>query len=204
VDCPPAEAEGIREKRHIWPAGRNLMTHALHPQSNSRYFYHLKIIGGIALVIGGLSFATLILLLTSISGSTGTTYWNIVQSGSVTHQSLGTGMALAGLFLTGGAAVITWLISLYASFRIAGPLFRISRNLEILAGSGAATLTPIRKKDQLQAEMQQLAQSARVLQDHYSEMEAAADNALALIDSGGHGLGQSLARLRELERRVRL
>lgn len=181
------------------------MTKALHPQSGGgRFFYHLKIIGGVALVIGSLSFATLMLLLTSISSSTGGTYWNIVQSGSVTHQSLGPGMALAGLFLVGAAAVITWLISLYASFRIAGPLFRISRNLEILTESGAATLTSIRRKDRLQTEMQQLMQSARLLQDHYRELEAATDNALALIDSGGHDLGQSFARLRELERRVRL
>lgn len=171
---------------------------------NCRLFYHLKIIGIVALAVGGLSFAALLLLLAFISDNSGSAYWEIVKSGSITRQSLGPGMLLAGLFLVSAAAAITWLISLYASFRIAGPLFRFSRNMEILIESGAVTLTPIRKDDQLQEEARQFAQSVDLLQGHYREIGAAADNALALIDSGGRGLAQSLAKLRELDRRVQL
>lgn len=171
---------------------------------NSQLNYHLKVTGTVALVVGGLSFATLLLLLAFISEKAGATYWDVVRSGSITHQSLGPGMLLAGLFLVGAAAVITWLISLYASFRIAGPLFRISRNIEVLIETGTATPTPIRKKDQLQKEMQQLVQGAEALQNHYREMKAATDNALALIDSGQHNLTPAIEKLRELERRVRL
>lgn len=171
---------------------------------NSRLFYYLEIIGTVALVVAGLSLATLLLLLFFISDNSGAAYWDIVKSGSITRLSLGPGMLLAGLFLVSAAAAITWLISLYASFRIAGPLFRFSRNMEILIESGAVTLTPIRKKDQLQEEARQFVQSVDLLQGHYREIGAAADNALALLDSGGHGLAQSLAKLRELERRVQL
>lgn len=170
----------------------------------SRLNYHLKITGTVALVVGGLSFATLLLLLAFISDNAGTTYWDVVRSGSVTHQFLGPGMVLAGLFLVGTTAAITWLISLYASFRIAGPLFRISRNIEVLIESGTATPTPIRKKDQLQKEMQQLVQSVEALQSHYLEIDAATDDALALIDSGQHNLAPAIEKLRGLERRVQL
>lgn len=173
-------------------------------QGNVRLFYHLKTIGTVALVVGGLSFVTLLLLLAFISDGSGSTYWGIVKSGSVTRQSLASGMLLAGLFLVGATAAITWLVALYASFRIAGPLFRFSRNMEILIGSGDITLAPIRKKDQLQKEAQQLVRSFNLLQDHYREIGVAADNVLALIDSGAPGLAQALKKLQELDHRVRL
>jgi hypothetical protein len=171
---------------------------------NSRLFYHLKTIGTVALVVGGLSFAALLLLLAFLSDNTGSSYLDIVKSGSITRKSLGPGMLLAGLFLVGATAAITWLISLYASFRIAGPLFRFSRNMELLIGSEDVTLTPIRKEDQLQGEARQLVQSFDLLQTHYREIGAAADDALTLIDTGGHGLAEALAKLRELDRRVHL
>ncbi|MDO9063660.1 MAG: hypothetical protein Q7U25_00450 [Sulfuricella sp.] len=173
---------------------------------NGRFFYYLKIIGSLALAGGGISFATLLLLLAFVSDNSGAAYWDIVKSGSITRQSLGPSMLLAGLFLASAGAAITWLISLYASSRIAGPLFRLSRNMEILIGSGDATLTPLRKKDLLQEEARQLVRSVNLLQGHYREIGAAADNALALIDSGGRGRGlaQSLTKLRELDRRVQL
>ncbi len=172
--------------------------------ANCRFFYYLKAIGIVAFVVGGLSFATLLLLLAFISDNPGSAYWDVVKSGSITRQSLGPGMLLAGLFLVSAAAAITWLISLYASFRIAGPLFRFSRNMEILIESGAVTPLPIRKDDQLQAEARQFAQSVGLLQGHYREIGAATDHALAQIDSGGKDLAQSLAKLRELDRRVHL
>jgi len=180
-----------------------LQNHPGH-NDNRRFFYLLKTIGFVALVVGGISFATLLLLLVFISDNYGSSYWDLVKSGSVTRQSLGPGMLLAGLFLVSAAAAITWLISIYASFRFAGPLFRFSRNLESLIDSGDITLRQIRKEDQLQDEAQQFVQSVNLLQNHYREMEAATASALALIDSGGHGLDQALAKLRTLDRRVQL
>jgi hypothetical protein len=172
--------------------------------TSCRFFYYLKIIGIVAFVVGILSFATLLLLLAFISENSGSAYWDIVKSGSITRQSLGPGMLLAGLFLVSAAAAITWLISLYASFRIAGPLFRFSRNMEMLIESGAVTPLSIRKEDQLQAEAQQFAQSVESLQGHYQEIGAATDYALAQIDTGGQDLTQSLAKLREMDRRAHL
>lgn len=172
--------------------------------SDSWFFYHLKTIGTVALVVGVLSFATLFLLLNFIGNDAGSTYWSVVKSGSITRQSLAPGMLLAGLLLVSAAAAVTWLVALYASFRIAGPLFRLSRNMEILIGSGDATLVPIRRNDQLQEESRQLVQTFHALQNHYHEIGAAVDKALARIDSGGAGLAKSLEELREVDSRVRL
>lgn len=171
---------------------------------NGRFFYHIKTIGTVAFVVGMLSFITLALLLAFIGNSSGSTYLSIVKSGSVTRQSLGPSMLLAGLFLVSAAAAITWLVALYASFRIAGPLFRFSRNMEILIGSGDLKLVPIRKEDQLQEEARQFMQSFTLLQEHYREIGAAANDTLAKIDSGDPNLAQSLKKLHELDSRVRL
>lgn len=172
--------------------------------SDSRFFYHIKIIGTVSLVVGALSFVVLFLLLAYIKSDTASTYWSFIHSGSITRQSLGPGMLLAGLLLTSAAAVITWLVALYASFRIAGPLFRFSQNMVMLIGSGDIKLIPIRKKDMLREEAQLFVQTFNSLQDHYREIGAAADKALAQIDSGSTDLMKSLEELRELDRRVRL
>lgn len=172
--------------------------------NDSRFFYHIKIIGTVSLAVGTLSFAVLFLLFAYIKNDTTSTYWSFIQSGSITRHSLGPGMLLAGLLLISAAAAITWLVALYASFRIAGPLFRFSQNMAMLIGSGDIRLTPIRKKDLLREEAQLFVQTFNSLQDHYREIGAVADKALAQIDSGGADLMKSIEELHELDRRVRL
>lgn len=173
-------------------------------RSSNCLFYYLKIIGLVALAIGAIAFATLLLLLIVISDNSGTTYWDIIKSGSMTRQSLGMGMLLAGVFLVGAAAIITWLASLYASFRFAGPMFRFSRNMEILTGSGAGPLIPIRKDDQLQQEARHIEQSVKSLHNHYRELGSATETALTMAASGNRELAQFVSKIRELDRRVQL
>lgn len=171
---------------------------------DGRFFYHIKTIGAVALVVGALSFAALLFPLTFINNDAGSTYWSVIKSGSVTRQSLASVMLLAGLLLISAAAIVTWLIALYASFRIAGPLFRFSRNMEILIDSGDVTLTPIRKEDQLHEEAWLFVQTFNRLQQHYREIGITVDKALAQIDSGDSGFTKSLKELRELDSHVRL
>lgn len=181
------------------------MSKDIHTQrSICHLFYYLKIVGIVAFAVGGLAFATLLLLLVFISDNSGGSYWEIVKSANITRQSLGSGMLLAGLFLVGAAAAITWLASLYASFRFAGPLYRFSHNMIILIRSGTAPLIPIRKDDQLQQEALQIEQSVKLLQDHYREIGAATESALAMIAAGQQDIAKAVAKLRELERHVQL
>lgn len=167
--------------------------------------FHLKLVGKVALIVGAVSFGALLAVLLLISDSSGDAYWQVVKSRSITRESLGPGMVLAGCFLVGAAALVTWVASLYASFRVAGPLFRFSRNMEKLIEGGPTNIIPIRQKDELQGEAKQLQDAADRLRSHYREVSTATERAIAAIDSGsaGRDLAQSLATLQELDRHVR-
>lgn len=181
---------------------RNSGTHAGH----SHLQFHLKLVGKVALIVGAIAFGGLLALLLLISDSSGDAYWEVVKSRSITQQSLGPSMVLAGCFLVGAAAIVTWVISLYASFRVAGPLFRFARNIETLMQTGSASIIPIRQKDELQDEARELHDAVDRLRGHYREVGGATDTALAAIDGGDAGvrdLVQSIATLQELDRHVR-
>src|SRR4030065_873565 len=100
-------------------------------------FFHLKLVAKITLLVGAAACAGLILTLMSISHQSGSSYAETIRSFSLTREHLGTRLLVAGLFLVAFAAVITWLIALYSSFRIAGPLYRSACNLEIFLAQGA-------------------------------------------------------------------
>lgn len=171
-------------------------------------FFHLKLVAKITLLVGAAACAGLILTLMSISQQSGSSYAETIRSFSLTREHLGIALLVAGLFLVAFAAVITWLITLYSSFRIAGPLFRFSRNLEMSITQGPKTLVPIRKRDSLQKEHGQLALSVHSLQAQYGALREAAGRAVASLESGdkqGYAEAASaIAKLKELDSRVRL
>lgn len=170
----------------------------------SLLIFNFKLVGKIALVGAALSFGVLLAVLLFVSDAAGESYWHVVRSHSVTRQSLGPSLVLAGCLLVAAVAIVTWLFSLYASFRIAGPLYRFARNMEQLIGTGPARLVPIRQDDQLQGEARQFHEAAERLEGHYREVSAAADRALAAVDAAEAGeLAQAVATLQELDGRVR-
>lgn len=172
----------------------------------SLLIFHFKLVGKIALICGALSFGVLLAALLFISDAAGENYWHVVRSHSITRESLGPSLVVAGCLLAVAVAIITWLFSLYASFRIAGPLYRFARNMEQLIGTGPARIVPIRQDDQLQGEARQLQEAAERLADHYRQMAAATDGALTAIDAadaGGSELAQAVETLRELDGHVR-
>jgi HAMP domain-containing protein len=170
----------------------------------SLLIFHFKLVGKVALIAGALSFGVLLAVLVFISDPAGESYWRVVRSHSITRQSLATSLLLAGCLLVLAVAFITWLFSLYASFRIAGPLYRFARNLEQLSGGGTARLVPIRQDDQLQEEANKLQEAAQRLADHYRHVAAAADRGLAAVAAADAGeLARAVTKLRELDSRVR-
>lgn len=170
----------------------------------SLLIFHFKLVGRVALIAGAMSFGVLLAVLLFISDPAGESYWHVVRSHSITRQSLGTSLLLAGCLLVLAVAFITWLFSLYASFRIAGPLYRFARNLEQLTEEGTARLVPIRQDDQLQDEAKKLQEAAQRLEAHYHDVSVATDRARAAIDGSDAGeLAQAVATLRELDGRVR-
>jgi len=187
--------------------GRNAALN--HPHNDEpQIFFHLKLVAKITLLVGATACAGLVLVLMSISHQTGSTYAESIRSFSLTREHLGAALLIAGLFLVAFAAVITWLISLYSSFRIAGPLFRFSRNLEMFIARGSTTLVPIRKGDSLQKEYGHLELSAHSLQAHYDALRETAGRAMTILESGDkhgyHEAASAIAKLKELDSHVRL
>jgi len=170
--------------------------------------FRLNLVGKVALMVGAVACAGLVLVLLFITDKSGTSYGEIVRSNNFTRNSLGPAMLVAGLILVAFSAVITWLVSLYSSFRIAGPLFRFARNLEAMIEKGPSTPVPIRRKDRLQLEGQQFARSIASLQAHYGAVREVADRAAAQLESNDNGVKEmfpaEITKLKELDRHVLL
>lgn len=142
----------------------------------------LRMLGRIGLTVAGLSVAALVgvvlLLGPAPSGDYGATVAFHVRARALVDQ----GLLLASLGLTAITAVVTWLISLYSSFRVAGPLYRFGKNLEELATRDLPRLLPLRADDELQAEAGELNAAAAVLAEHYASLQAAIDACERTID----------------------
>lgn len=155
----------------------------------------------IALVIAAISCLGAVLILHFITGATGSSYAEVARYFSLSRHSIGPTMLVAGLILVSFASVITWLIALYASFYVAGPLFRFAKNLESLIEHGPGPVIPTRKTDRLKQEEEKMKQAVARLHQHYSEIRTAAEEALSQLDAQP---APALARLKNLDNDVRL
>lgn len=163
--------------------------------------FNWHFVAKIALIIAAVSCLGAVLVLHFITGSSGENYAEVARYFSLSRKSIGPTLLVAGLILISFASIITWLIALYTSFYIAGPLFRFSRNFETLIKHGPTSLIPTRKTDNLKQEEQQIKLSVARLQRHYSEIRTMAEQALAQLDSQP---ASAVARLKELDRAARL
>ena len=170
-------------------------------------FFHLKRVAGIALSVSVAACAGILVVLMLVTDDRGISYGRIIGTYSLTSQNLGWSLLIFGLAIVAFAGITTWLISLYSSFRIAGPLYRLSRNLEMGIGQGPAVPLPIRRADQLHEEWKALSVSVSAVRRHHDDLRRAleeAERALQLGPAGDVSLSQAIAKLKETERRVRL
>lgn len=168
---------------------------------------HLRWVAKIALSVGALAATGLAIVLYALTDTSGASYHQLIQSHSVAQQYLGPTLLIGGCFLLAFTAVITWLIALYSSLRIAGPLFRFSRNLETSIAQGPTRPIPIREDDELQRETRQLADAIAAVSDHYAGLRNEIDRILRKLDSGAlepEGFPQASARLKRQAERVRV
>ena len=179
------------------------MEHDPHLADKTHFLLRLRLVSRIALIVGGLACLGMVLVLTFITDKSGVTYETIIRSHSLSRQNLGPALLVVGLFLVAFSGVITYLISLYTGFYIAGPLFRFARNLEIFIAEGQVDPIPTRENDQLKQEEQQIKRSITKLQHHYGELRAATDAALIQLASQQNP-SAAIAHLKELERAARL
>lgn len=171
--------------------------------SNSCIAHHVRLVGKLGLSVGIAAGTVLLLTLTLITHSSGEHYGQIIRAHALTRQYLGPAMLVAGLALLAIIGVITWLIALYSSFRIAGPLYRFSRNLELAGAIGPIVPIKIRADDVLQKEAREIEDALSAVRSHLAALRKEADELeKALLTNDAEAYEKSLARLRKLESRA--
>lgn len=179
------------------------MGHEQLSREKSHLLLRLHLVAKIALIVGGVSFLAMVLALSFVTDKSGVGYGTIIRSFSMSRQHLTMALLIEGLCLVSFAGVFTWLVSLYAGFYIAGPLYRFARNIEDFIEQGPVTPVPTRQKDKLKYEEQQILRSIAKLQSHFGAMREAAETALAQIDAQQNPAA-AIAQLKKLDRAARL
>ena len=151
----------------------------------------------------------LLLVLIWDSSGRGSGYGKLIGTLGMAGQRLGPAMLVFGLAMIIFAGITTWLLSLYASFRIAGPLYRISRDLELQVEPGSIAPVPIRTTDGLQGEWKGFEASVAALRAQHEELrKALGDVEKALgkntVTAGVAPIELAIAHLKKVEQRVRL
>lgn len=142
----------------------------------------LRLIGRISIWFSVVALAALIELYL-LFGKPTDSYLDYIQSLSLSQSDLPMIMSLGGLLLLVGTGITIWLIVLYSSFLVIGPLYRFARNLDAGIRDGTVTTTPIRTGDDLQPESQLLIDSVSSLYQHYQQMENTVNTALQALDA---------------------
>ncbi|HHH46049.1 MAG TPA: hypothetical protein ENK53_03450 [Thiotrichales bacterium] len=157
-----------------------------------------RIAGGTSLLAAGV----LLVVVFWIGDSGGTSYYEVVRAQVLTHRQLGPALLVGGLVLLILVATLTWLVALYGSFRIAGPLYRFACNLR---QTGERPPQRIRRDDALQAtsdHLQRAWHELHHLQRELGQAVQAAEAARAADDPDAWA--QATSRLRALIHRVQL
>lgn len=176
-----------------------------HQDPESLRIVHLQLVGKAALTTGILAAILLIFLVLFVSEDNGHSYRDIIQAYSITRAHLPAVMTLAALLLIILVGMSVGLIALYASFRIAGPLFRFGRNLQ--AAGIIAQQHGIRRDDALHGIAGELRESVNALEHHYQQVYAQVEMTLALAEQANIDparLIEAITQLKAMESSVRL
>ena len=76
---------------------------------------------------------------------TGENYFQTILALTRSQQQLAIAMLIGGALVIALAGLITWTFTLYFSHRIAGPIYRFTKNLELEIEKGPVTTIAIRK-----------------------------------------------------------
>lgn len=177
------------------------------PSSLAKHDYQLVAKVGLSVGVSGLVGVLFVLWVIGDRAANG--YGEIISAVGTVKHALAPAIWLFGLVMVSIAGLTTWLFALYASFRVAGPLFRISRDIEEQIKNSSAKPIPIRATDKLQAEWGGFEASVAGLRAHRGDL-AQAVNALQQWADDPHlnedvALGQtSMAQLSKVEQRVAL
>lgn len=177
--------------------------HHLHVPPN------IQLVAKIGLSVAAASFLGLLLVLFVLSDDKASGYGQVIGAFGLAKENLAPAMLGFGLAMVSFAGISTWLFTLYASFRIAGPVYRISRNLAQQIEQGPIAPMPIRATDRLQREWKEFEAGVLMLQTHYAALRlalAGVENALRESPRAELAAARDLAmdQLNKVEQHVRL
>ena len=163
--------------------------------------------GRVGLGVSALAALTFGAVIASLDGIEGRDYLQVVNALAATRRHLMPALALGGCVLLVLAGLLTWLVARWASFRLAGPLYRFARNVRDVR-EGAGVPMHIRSGDLLQSESRRLMDAIACVQAHEAALREAAEAAAAALRSpsrvDGDTLRGCLADLRALAERARV
>jgi len=165
------------------------------PTGTRLFSLHLSMVARIALGTGLAAAVILVLTLAFAVDRSGATYAELVQAHAITQRNLGPAFLVGGLALASITGFLTWLICLYSSFRVAGPLFRFTRNLE--QASETDLLSDIRRNDCLHDLADELKAQVGELHAHYRRLDALAGKAVEAIERDGEAARDEVSRILE-------
>jgi len=108
-------------------------------------------------------------------------YAEQVRSLHISQQQLPRLMFAVGLLLAAGTGLTTWIIAVYSSFRLAGPLYRMSENLKTAIATSEVDHVPLRHGDLLQDDALLLQDVSAHLVHHYQSLNELVTQAQAAV-----------------------
>lgn len=166
--------------------------------SDPNQFDQLALVGKISLWFSLVALIGL-LAVVWIAGGAGGEYLEQIQNLAWARKNLPFIMLSGGLLLVFGTGLTTWVIVLYSTFRVAGPLYRFSQNLDQGVSQGEVPQVPIRQKDQLQAESQLLQGTVSTLYGHYADLDRLVEQVAACHENSGGEGADAVEAVAELE-----
>jgi hypothetical protein len=163
----------------------------------------LNLAGRVALGVALLAGLVLTGMLFLITDSRNLAYLEVITAHQLTQESLLPAILIAGLALVAISAGISGLIALRASFRYAGPIYRIELNLRRALAEGPVKAIPIRHDDGMQLEFQQFNQALNSLREHHDALNAALAEVAAASTDPSVRLA-AIHRLHQIDSRARL
>jgi len=138
---------------------------------NPSLFVQLLRVSKIALWVGLSGIIIVSMLIVMILPAIPKDYADFIQYMARIQHDLPLMLGLSALLLISAAGFTVWVICLYSSFRIAGPLYRFARNLEEQIVNGPTQILQIRNEDRLQGECQLFNRTIASLIGFYTELK---------------------------------
>lgn len=146
-------------------------------------FGQAKLIGKISLWFSFLAFVGLLIVFFTVA-SPSESYQQNIRVLSLSQKTLPWIMLVTGLILTLITGIVTWLVTLFSTFHISGPLFRFSRNIEEWINHGRRNTVPLRKEDALQEESRLMEETIKSHYVYLDELQPFLNQVLQAVDAG--------------------